>query len=65
MLQGAEDRIVLPEQAESIVNTILQHGGADKVKYRLFEGEGHGWRLAESIKKAVRLEHDWYDQKLL
>ncbi|KAI9567344.1 Alpha/Beta hydrolase protein [Boletus coccyginus] len=65
VLQGAEDKIVLPEQAEKIVNTIIEHGGADRVKYRLFEGEGHGWRLAESIKEAVRLEHDWYDKKLL
>lgn len=65
MLQGTEDKIVLPEQAEKIVNTIVEHGGADRVKYRLFEGEGHGWRLAETIKEAVRLEHDWYDKKLL
>lgn len=65
VLQGAEDKIVLPEQAEKIVNTIIEQGGAERVKYRLFEGEGHGWRLAESIKEAVRLEHDWYDKKLL
>ncbi|KAG8213240.1 Alpha/Beta hydrolase protein [Butyriboletus roseoflavus] len=65
VLQGAEDKIVLPEQAEKIVNTIIELGGADRVKYHLFQGEGHGWRLAESIKEAVRLEHDWYDKKLL
>ena len=65
MLQGVEDKVVLPEQAEKIVNTIKEHGGADKVQYRLFEGEGHGWRRAESIKEAVRLEHAWYDSKLL
>lgn len=65
MLQGADDKIVPPEQAEKIVNTIIEHGGADRVKYRLFQGEGHGWRLAESIKEAVRLEHGWYDKNLL
>ncbi|KAG9315056.1 Alpha/Beta hydrolase protein [Chiua virens] len=65
VLQGAEDKVVLPEQAEKIVNTIIEHGGADRVKYRLFEGEGHGWRRAETIKEAVQLEHDWYDKHLL
>jgi dipeptidyl aminopeptidase/acylaminoacyl peptidase len=66
VLQGAKDKIVLPEQAEKIANTIIeQQGGAERVKYRLFEGEGHGWRLAESIEEAVRIEHDWYDKKLL
>jgi len=66
VFQGAEDKVVLPEQAEKIVNTIIEQGGADRVKYRLFEGEGHGgWRRAESIKEAVRIEHDWYDNKLL
>lgn len=65
MLQGAEDKIVLPEQAEKIVHTIIEQGGANRVQYRLFQGEGHGWRLAETIKEAVRLEHDWYHQKLL
>lgn len=65
MLQGKEDKVVLPEQAEKIVNTIIEQGGADRVKYRLFEGEGHGFRLSESIKEAVELEHEWYDKKLL
>ncbi|KAF8121783.1 alpha beta-hydrolase [Boletus edulis] len=65
VLQGAEDRVVLPEQAEKIVNTIIEHSGADGVQYHLFEGEGHGWRHAETIKEALRLEHDWYDKTLL
>ncbi|KAG9315061.1 Alpha/Beta hydrolase protein [Chiua virens] len=65
VLQGADDKIVLPEQAEKIVNTIVGQGHADKVKYRLFEGEGHGWRRAETIKEAVELEHDWYDKHLV
>ncbi|KAG9315059.1 alpha beta-hydrolase [Chiua virens] len=65
VLQGADDKIVLPEQAEKIVNTIVGQGRADKVKYRLFEGEGHGWRRAETIKEAVELEHAWYEKHLL
>ena len=33
-----------------------------KVKYILFEGEGHGWRKAENIKRAWEAELDWYEE---
>lgn len=65
VLQGDEDKVVPPEQAEKIVNTIIEQGGAERVKYRLFKGEGHGWRLSETIQEAVKLEHAWYNQTLL
>jgi dipeptidyl aminopeptidase/acylaminoacyl peptidase len=32
-----------------------------KVKYILFEGEGHGWRKAENIKKGLEEELNWYE----
>lgn len=38
---------------------IKARGG--KVKYVLFEGEGHGWRQSENIKRALELELDWYE----
>lgn len=63
VLQGDQDKVVPPEQSEKIVDTIKEHGGT--VGYRLFEGEGHGWRRSETIKEAVELEHDWYDKHLL
>lgn len=65
VLQGAEDRVVPPEQAEKIVSEIQQSGGQDRVKYRKFPGEGHGWRLETTIKEAVQLEREWYETKLL
>jgi len=65
VLQGDQDKVVPPEQAEKIVNTIIAQGGAERVKYRLFKGEGHGWRLSETIQEAIKLEHAWYDQTLL
>ncbi|KAF9223517.1 alpha beta-hydrolase [Gyrodon lividus] len=65
VLQGAEDKVVPPEQSEKIVNTIIEHGGVDRVEYHLFQGEGHGWRLATTIEAALKFEHDWYDKKLL
>jgi len=65
VLQGDQDKVVPPEQSEKIVNTIIEHGGADRVKYHIFQGEGHGWRLATTIKAALQFEHNWYDKKLL
>ncbi|KIJ66714.1 hypothetical protein HYDPIDRAFT_149611 [Hydnomerulius pinastri MD-312] len=65
VLQGADDKVVPPEQSEKIVQTIKDHGGADRVEYHLFEGEGHGWRLAKTIKEALVFEHNWYDSRLL
>ncbi|KAG6330857.1 hypothetical protein ID866_8232, partial [Astraeus odoratus] len=56
VLQGAEDTVVPPAQAEKIVQEIKDTGGEDRVKYRKFEGEGHGWRLRETIMEAVQLE---------
>ncbi|KIJ14238.1 hypothetical protein PAXINDRAFT_169858 [Paxillus involutus ATCC 200175] len=65
VLQGDQDKVVPPEQSEKIVNTIIEHGGADRVEYHIFQGEGHGWRLATTIKAALQFEHNWYDKKLL
>jgi predicted esterase len=58
LLQGDIDKIVPPEQSESIYKAI-QHNGV-KTKYILFEGEGHGFRMAANIKRALKEEEDWY-----
>ncbi|KAF9221074.1 alpha/beta-hydrolase [Gyrodon lividus] len=66
VLQGSIDKIVLPSQAEEIVEKIKkQTGGEERVEYHLFEGEGHGWRSAPTIVEALKYEHAWYDKKLL
>jgi dipeptidyl aminopeptidase/acylaminoacyl peptidase len=41
-----------------MVKAIQKKGG--RVKYILFEGEGHGWRKAEHIKKGLEAELAWY-----
>jgi dipeptidyl aminopeptidase/acylaminoacyl peptidase len=41
------------------VKSIKQKGG--RVQYILFEGEGHGWRKAETIKRALEAELAWYE----
>ncbi|KAG8979599.1 hypothetical protein FRB90_008056, partial [Tulasnella sp. 427] len=54
ILQGSIDAVVPPDQAEAMVKQIKERHG--KVEYIVFEGEGHGWRKAENIKRALEAE---------
>ncbi len=60
ILQGAEDRIVPPAQAEQIVDVLwerhLPHA------YVLFPGEDHGFRSAANIIRAFETELSFYGQ---
>jgi len=60
ILQGAEDRIVAPAQAEQIVDALwekrLPHA------YLLFPGEDHGFRAAENIIRSFEAELSFYGQ---
>lgn len=58
--QGLEDRIVPPNQAESMVEALA----ARKIRraYVAFEGEQHGFRRAESIRAALEGELYFYSQ---
>lgn len=62
ILQGAADQVVTPRQAELISHAIEQTKGHVEVK--LYEGEGHGWRRAESIKDALEREKLFYESVL-
>jgi dipeptidyl aminopeptidase/acylaminoacyl peptidase len=48
LFQGSEDRVVPPAQSESIAKALSER----KVPYlfRLYPGEGHGWRKSETIQ---------------
>ncbi len=48
IFQGKEDKVVPPDQAETIVQ-VLRSRGIPHI-YRLYEGEGHGWRKVETIE---------------
>ena len=50
-LQGEEDQVVPPNQTEMMVNAIRRKGLP--LEYLLFEGEQHGFRRAENIKRAL------------
>ena len=58
--QGDEDKVVPPNQAEMMVE-ILKAKGLP-VAYVLFEGEQHGFRKAENIKRALDGEIYFYSR---
>lgn len=57
-LQGLEDRIVPPAQAEAMVAALEAKGLP--VAYVAFEGEQHGFRQAANIRRALEAELDFY-----
>ncbi len=57
-LQGLEDRVVPPEQAEKMVDSLLDRNLP--VAYLTFEGEQHGFRIANNRKKALEAELYFY-----
>jgi dipeptidyl aminopeptidase/acylaminoacyl peptidase len=60
ILQGAEDRIVPPAQAEQIVDALFEKRLPHA--YLLFAGEDHGFRSAETIVRAFEAELSFYGQ---
>ena len=62
LFQGLEDQIVLPNQAEKMVEELKAKG--IPVAYISFEGEQHGFRKSETIKRALEAELYFYSQIL-
>lgn len=58
VLHGAEDPVVPPVQAESIVSALALRGVPHA--YLLFEGEQHGFRRAETLIRALEAELWFY-----
>jgi dipeptidyl aminopeptidase/acylaminoacyl peptidase len=58
--QGMEDKVVPPPQAELMVTALKQKG--IPVTYIPFEGEQHGFRRAENIKRALDGELYFYSR---
>ncbi len=56
--QGEDDKTVPPNQAETMVEAMKARGLA--VAYYSFTGEGHGFRRAETLRRALELEFDFY-----
>lgn len=60
LLQGFDDRVVPPAQAEEIVAALDAKGIPHA--YLAFEGEGHGFRKAENIERAREAELYFYSR---
>ncbi len=56
--QGSDDKVVPPEQSEKMAAALRKKG--IPVAYVVFEGEGHGFRQAENIKRALEAEFYFY-----
>ena len=60
LLQGLEDKIVPPNQAELMFNALLKKGLP--VSHITYEGEQHGFRKAENIKHSLESELYFYSR---
>lgn len=60
LFQGLEDTVVPPNQAESMVEALRAKGLP--VAYVPFDGEQHGFRRAENIKRAIDAELYFYSR---
>jgi dipeptidyl aminopeptidase/acylaminoacyl peptidase len=62
VLQGTDDAVVPPSQSELIVNALRQRGVP--VAYLLFDGEGHGFRSADTQRRALDAEQQFLTRVL-
>jgi dipeptidyl aminopeptidase/acylaminoacyl peptidase len=60
LFQGSEDKIVPPNQSRKMYEAVKAKG--IPVAYLEFEGEQHGFRKAENIKRALDAELYFYAQ---
>ena len=62
LLQGSEDKVVPLNQAEEMKNEIEKAGQVAKLV--VYQGEGHGFRKAESIKDMLDQMEQWWSKYL-
>ena len=62
LLQGLDDAVVPPNQAELMVAALAERGLPHA--YLAFEGEGHGFRQAATMKRALEAEAYFYSKVL-
>lgn len=60
LLQGSEDRVVPPNQAETMAAALRARGLP--VALLMFDGEGHGFRKAENVIRATEAEVYFYSR---
>src|SRR5579875_3639105 len=60
LFQGSEDRVVPPEQSETMYKALKERG--IPVLFMSFEGEGHGFVTSDAIKKSIEAELYFYSR---
>ncbi|MEJ5225346.1 MAG: prolyl oligopeptidase family serine peptidase, partial [Anaerolineales bacterium] len=60
LFQGLDDKVVPPNQSERIYQALRARGVP--VAYIAFEGEGHGFRQAANIQRALEAELYFYSK---
>ncbi len=63
IFQGSEDKVVPPNQAEEITSALRAHG--TPYKFKLYEGEGHGFRKSETIADYLKETERFLQQFVL
>ena len=58
LLQGAEDKVVTPDQSEMMFDSLKAKGV--KTSLVMYAGEQHGFRKKENIKHALDAEEDFF-----
>ncbi len=58
VLQGLDDEVVPPAQAEMMIEALARKG--IPYSYLAFEGEGHGFRKAENMERSAEAELFFY-----
>jgi dipeptidyl aminopeptidase/acylaminoacyl peptidase len=56
--QGLDDKVVVPAQSEAMVQAMKERG--IPVAYLAFEGEGHGFRRLETLRRSLEAELYFY-----
>jgi dipeptidyl aminopeptidase/acylaminoacyl peptidase len=62
VFQGLDDRVVPPIQSEMIVQALRARGV--ECEYHAYEGEGHGFRRADTIEHQLTSELSFYRRVL-
>ena len=62
VFQGSADRVVPPNQAEELVRVLREHGVPHR--YKVYQGEGHGWKKPETIEDFYREPLTFFEQEL-
>ena len=60
VLQGRDDKVVPVDQAEQLVGALRARGVPHA--YLCFDGEGHGFRQADNIRRSIEAELSFYAQ---